>query len=144
MLADVISNNAHVPEMTHRKPLHWPQFVIIGVDIKRKSCCPFCSSVRCVKVPCYVLNMSAYEARNRDGGGAQARQARRRTRTLKRVFVLLRSEDELRVPRPAQLRALDACGRVKELEFASNHTCQHIKELLTNAFRQLAGVPFER
>ena len=88
--------------------------------------------------------MSADEAQV-NGGAQRARGRRpRRTRNLKRVFVLLRSGEDLRVPRAADLRVMAASGRVKELEFSRNHSCDTIKELLYNSFQQLAGVPFER
>ena len=85
--------------------------------------------------------MSADEAQG-NGGAQRARERRpRRTRNLKRVFVLLRSGEELRVPRAADLRVMAASGRVKELEFSRNHSCETIKELCTTASNNLLACP---
>lgn len=57
-----------------------------------------------------------------------------RSRNIKRTFVLLRNEDELRVPRASTLKILNDSGRVKDVEFSNNATSQHICELLSNSF----------
>lgn len=57
-----------------------------------------------------------------------------RTRNLKRTFVLLRKDDELKVPGNQKLKILEDSGRVKVIEFANNATTEHIGETLKNSF----------
>ena len=53
---------------------------------------------------------------------------------MSRKFVLLRWIDNLRVPTPRNLNALERSGRVKEIIFANNSTNARIKELLLHVF----------
>ena len=63
---------------------------------------------------------------------------------MKRSFILLRREDNMRAPRPTLLRTLQSCGRVRELNFANNSTRGVIQELLWNSFAQLRGVAISK
>lgn len=66
---------------------------------------------------------------------ANADNSRRgRARNLKRTFVVLREDDELRVPGKQKLKNLRDSGREKEIEFANNATTAHIAETLKNSF----------
>lgn len=66
---------------------------------------------------------------------ANADNSRRpRSRNLKRTFVFLRKDDELRVPGKQQLKNLQDSGREKEIEFSNNATTEHIAETLKNSF----------
>ncbi|XP_074618766.1 uncharacterized protein LOC141877637 [Acropora palmata] len=65
---------------------------------------------------------------------ASETRAPRRSRNLKKKFVLLRWCDRLRVPRTASMRSLEAAGRVKDIEFPNNSTTEHVRELLLNSF----------
>lgn len=56
------------------------------------------------------------------------------SRNIKRTFVLLRNDDELRVPRASTLKILNDSGRVKDMDFSNNATSHHICELLSNSF----------
>ena len=60
--------------------------------------------------------------------------ANSRTRSMSRKFVLLRWIDNLRVPTPRNLTALERSGRVKEIIFANNSTNARIRELLLHVF----------
>ena len=59
---------------------------------------------------------------------------RPRARNLKRTFVFLREDDELRVPGKQKLKNLQDSGREKEIEFSNNATTQNISETLKNSF----------
>lgn len=59
---------------------------------------------------------------------------RPRARNLKRTFVFLRKDDELRVPGRQKLKNLQDSGREKEIEFSNNATTEHIAETLKNSF----------
>ena len=61
--------------------------------------------------------------------------AAKRSRSMKRCFVLLRFCDILKVPRPNVQRVLESSGHCKELEFLNNSTTSAIQELLTAAFQ---------
>ena len=58
----------------------------------------------------------------------------RRSRTMKRTFIFLRSDDTLEVPKATELHALESSGRIKEIEFTNNSTSQAIGEMLVNSF----------
>ena len=60
--------------------------------------------------------------------------SRRRARNLKRTVVLLRNDDDLRVPEKQKLKTLQDSGRIKEIEFSNNATSQSIDEILVNSF----------
>ena len=59
---------------------------------------------------------------------------RQRSRNVKRTVVLLRDDDELRVPERQRLKNLQDSDRIKEIEFSNNATSQHISEILLNSF----------
>lgn len=59
---------------------------------------------------------------------------RPRARNLKRTFVFLRNDDELRVPGKQKLKNLQDSGREKEVEFSNNATTENIAETLKNSF----------
>lgn len=59
----------------------------------------------------------------------------KRTRPLKRTFILLRVCDQLMVPRDNICRALQSSGRVKEIEFFNNSATSSIHEMIWNTFR---------
>ena len=62
-------------------------------------------------------------------------EATKRSRSMKRSFVLLRFCDALKVPRPNVQRVLEGSGHCKELEFLNNYTASAIQELLSAAFQ---------
>lgn len=62
-----------------------------------------------------------------NGGGPT-----RRTRSMKRTFVLLRFCDSLRVPRPNIARTIESSGRSIDLEFANNATTATIQDMLVH------------
>ena len=57
-----------------------------------------------------------------------------RSRNIKRTFVLLRNDDELRVPQASAVKILNDSDRVKDMEFSNNATSHHICQLLSNSF----------
>ena len=57
-----------------------------------------------------------------------------RARNLKRTFVFLKNNDELRVPGKQRLKNLQDSGREKEIEFSNNATTENIAETLKNSF----------
>ncbi|XP_078355634.1 uncharacterized protein LOC144640334 [Oculina patagonica] len=59
---------------------------------------------------------------------------RPRTRNVKRTFVFLRDNDDLRVPGNQKLKTLQDSGRVKVIAFANNATSEHVGESLKNSF----------
>lgn len=59
---------------------------------------------------------------------------RPRARNVKRTVVLLRNNDELRVPGKQKLKNLQDSGRIKEIDFSNNATSEHIGEILLNSF----------
>lgn len=59
----------------------------------------------------------------------------KRTRPLKRTFILLRVCDQLMVPRDNIYRALQSSGRVKEIEFFNNSATSSIHEMIWNTFQ---------
>ena len=68
-------------------------------------------------------------------GNGGSNQVARRSRSVKRTFVLLRFCDFLRVPRSNVVRALESSGRIKEIEFNNNSTSAAIEDTLLNNFR---------
>lgn len=60
--------------------------------------------------------------------------SRRRARNVKRTVVLLRNDDDLRVPEKQKLKTLQDSGRIKEIEFSNNATSESIGEILMNSF----------
>lgn len=60
--------------------------------------------------------------------------SRRRARNVKRTVVLLRNDDDLRVPEKQKLKTLQDSGRIKEIEFCNNATSESIGEILLNSF----------
>ena len=60
----------------------------------------------------------------------------RRSRSMKRSFILLRYCDQLKVPRPNIQRVLESSGRVTQLEFPNNSSTANLQEIVLNGFRQ--------
>lgn len=58
-----------------------------------------------------------------------------RTRNVGKDFILLRTEDtSKRKPSKGALVALEACGRVKRIQFSNNATSDHVAEILLEKF----------
>lgn len=90
---------------------------------------------RCNKRPrrsffSYQLSIQLYIMSNTSGNSKK----KTRSRNIKRNFVLLRNDDELRVPRTSTLKNLCDSGRVRDIEFSNNATSHHIGEILSNSF----------
>ena len=60
-----------------------------------------------------------------------------RSRNIKRTFVLLQNDDELRVPRTSTLKNLCDRGPVRDIEFSNNATSHNIGEILSVSFSNI-------